>query len=229
MKRIDYRDLGTMEYAACLSLQQGLFDALLERKRMGGYGPDESIGTLLLVEHPAVYTLGKSGKSENLLIPQAALEALGATFHHTDRGGDITFHGPGQLVGYPILDLEQIGIGLRDYIDALEEAAIRTVAHYGITAGRIAGASGVWLTETNCPPRKICAIGVRASRFVTMHGFGLNVTTDLAWFSRINPCGFADRGVTSIEKEIGTAPSMEEVKSLMTNNLSEILNVKIYK
>lgn len=229
MKRIDYRDLGTMEYAACLSLQQGLFDALLERKRMGGYAPDDSIGTLLLVEHPAVYTLGKSGKSENLLIPQAALEALGATFHHTDRGGDITFHGPGQLVGYPILDLEQIGIGLRDYIDALEEAAIRTVAHYGITAGRIAGASGVWLTETIRPPRKICAIGVRASRFVTMHGFGLNVTTDLAWFSRINPCGFADRGVTSIEKEIGTAPSMEDVKSLMTNNLSEILNVKIYK
>lgn len=229
MKRIDYRDLGTMEYAACLSLQQQLFDALLERKRTGGFAPDESIGTLLLVEHPAVYTLGKSGKSENLLIPQAALEALGATFHHTDRGGDITFHGPGQLVGYPILDLEQIGIGLRDYIDALEEAAIRTVAHYGITAGRIAGASGVWLTETARPPRKICAIGVRASRFVTMHGFGLNVTTDLAWFSRINPCGFADRGVTSIEKEIGTAPSMEEVKSLMTTNLSEILNVKIYK
>lgn len=227
--RIDYRDVGTMEYAACLQLQQELFGALLARKQAAQPTAEDSIGTLLLVEHPPVYTLGKSGKSENLLIPQAMLEQLGASFFHTDRGGDITFHGPGQLVGYPILDLEPLGIGLRDYIDALEEAAIRTVAHYGIEAGRIAGASGVWLTEKNRPARKICAIGVRASRYVTMHGFGLNVTTDLEWFRRINPCGFVDRGVTSIEKETGSKPSMEEVKSLITNNLSELLNVKIYK
>lgn len=229
MKRVEYRDLGTMEYAACWQLQQELFDALLARKRAAAPADHTDIGTLLLVEHPAVYTLGKSGKSENLLIPQAMLEQLGASFFHIDRGGDITFHGPGQLVGYPILDLEPLGIGLRDYIDALEEAVIRTVAHYGITAGRIAGASGVWLEEKNRSPRKICAIGVRASRYVTMHGFGLNVSTDLEWFRRINPCGFMDRGVTSIERETGSAPSMEEVKSLVTNHLSEILNVKIYK
>ena len=226
--QIEYRDLGTMEYEACWQLQQELFDAMLARKRSAEI-VDMHAGTLLLVEHPPVYTLGKSGKSENLLISKAALEALGARFFHIDRGGDITFHGPGQLVGYPILDLEKIGIGLRDYIDALEEAVIRTVAHYGIVAGRIAGASGVWIEEEGRSPRKICAIGVRASRYVTMHGFALNVTTDLEWFRRINPCGFVDRGVTSIEKETGSTPSMEEVKSLVTNHLTEILNVKIYK
>lgn len=229
MKQLEYRDLGTMEYGACWKLQRELFDALLARKRASDPMDHTDIGTLLLVEHPAVYTLGKSGKSENLLVPQAMLEELGASFFHIDRGGDITFHGPGQLVGYPILDLEPLGIGLRDYIDALEEAVIRTVAHYGITAGRIAGASGVWLDEKGRTPRKICAIGVRASRYVTMHGFGLNVTTDLEWFRRINPCGFVDRGVTSIAREIGEEPSMEEVKRLVTNHLSEILNVKIYK
>ena len=226
--QIEYRDLGTMEYEACWQLQQELFDAMLTRKR-SAETVDTHAGTLLLVEHLPVYTLGKSGKSENLLISKAALEALGARFFHIDRGGDITFHGPGQLVGYPILDLEKIGIGLRDYINALEEAVIRTVAHYGIVAGRIAGASGVWIEEEGRSPRKICAIGVRASRYVTMHGFALNVTTDLEWFRRINPCGFVDRGVTSIEKETGSTPSMEEVKSLVTNHLTEILNVKIYK
>ena len=225
--RVAYRDLGTMEYEACWQLQQELFDARLARK--AAHETSEDAGTLLLVEHLPVYTLGKSGKQENLLIPQAYLESLGATFFHIDRGGDITFHGPGQLVGYPILDLEMIGIGLRDYINALEEAAIRTVVHYGITAGRIAGASGVWLDEKSPRPRKICAIGVRSSRYVTMHGFALNVSTDLEWFNRINPCGFADRGVTSIEKELGHEVPMEEVKSLITNYLSEILNVKIYK
>ena len=220
-----------------------------------------SAGTILLVEHPPVYTLGKSGHAENLLIGREALEAMGAQFFHIDRGGDITFHGPGQLVCYPILDLECLGIGLRDYIGALEEAVIRTVAVYGITAGRMAGASGVWIGpgiggETgsrttacrgdngggNCNseigvgdrafgkvPRKICAIGVRSSRYITMHGFALNVTTDLGWFTRINPCGFTDRGVTSIERETGRKAPMGEVKSLVVKFLSEILNVRIYK
>ena len=190
---------------------------------------DETVGTLLLVEHPPVYTLGKSGKAANLLVSAAELERLGASFFHIDRGGDITFHGPGQLVGYPILDLERLGMGLRDYVDALEEAVIRTVAAYGIRGGRIAGASGVWIDEKSARPRKICAIGVRASRYVTMHGFALNVATDLGWFERINPCGFSDRGVTSIARETGSAPSMEEVKDLLTNNLKKILNVEIYK
>ncbi len=190
---------------------------------------DDRVGTLLVVEHPPVYTLGKSGRVENLLVPEAELERLGAPLFRIDRGGDITFHGPGQLVGYPILDLERIGLGLRDYIDALEETVIRTVARYGIRAGRIAGASGVWLGEKSAFPRKICAIGVRASRYVTMHGFALNVATDLDWFRRIHPCGFADRGVTSIARETGSIPPMEEVKELIRTYLSEILNVEIYK
>lgn len=199
----------------------------------GGTNSDKEdeavIGQVLLVEHPPVYTLGKSGHAENLLVSREALEAVGAQFFHIDRGGDITFHGPGQLVCYPILDLEQIGIGLREYIDALEEAVIRTVARYGIAAGRIHGASGVWIEPESRRPRKICAIGVRSSRYVTMHGFALNVSTDLGWFSRINPCGFTDRGVASIASETGTTPDMEEVKALVVKLLSEELNVEIYK
>ena len=183
--------------------------------------------TILLVEHPPVYTLGKSGHAENLLVNQEALEAMGAQFFHIDRGGDITFHGPGQLVCYPILDLERIGIGLREYIEALEEAVIRTVAEYGIAAGRIAGASGVWIDPGKARPRKICAIGVRSSRYVTMHGFALNVTTDLEWFSRINPCGFTDRGVTSIAAETGSQPSMQEVKQLVIRELATALQCEI--
>ena len=189
----------------------------------------ELAGEVLLVEHTPVYTLGKSGHAENLLVSREALEAAGAGFFHIDRGGDITFHGPGQLVGYPILDLECLGIGLRDYIDALEEAVIRTVDRYGIRGGRIHGASGVWIDAEGRRPRKICAIGVRSSRYVTMHGVALNVTTDLSWFSRINPCGFTDRGVTSIASETGSTPSMEEVKRLVVKFLSEELNVEIYK
>lgn len=241
------RDLGLMEYGDCWALQQRLFDQLLARKRGAGAAdtaeaatrlsamdPLPEAGVILTVEHPPVYTLGKSGHAENLLIPRAALEALGARFFHIDRGGDITFHGPGQLVCYPILDLERLGIGLRDYIDALEEAVIRTVGRYGIEAGRIAGASGVWLGEGITPrstgrQRKVCAIGVRSSRYVTMHGLALNVATDLEWFSRINPCGFTDRGVASIERECGRSVPMDEVKTLLVNFLSEILNVEIYK
>ena len=186
-----------------------------------------SAGTILLVEHPPVYTLGKSGHAENLLIGREALEAMGAQFFHIDRGGDITFHGPGQLVCYPILDLERIGIGLREYIEALEEAVIRTVAEYGIAAGRIAGASGAWIDPGKARPRKICAIGVRSSRYVTMHGFALNVTTDLEWFSRINPCGFTDRGVTSIAAETGSQPSIQEVKQLVIRELATALQCEI--
>ena len=212
------RDLGQMDYKACWDLQQTLFDALTAGKTNRTAAPEsatpssEEAGTILLVEHPPVYTLGKSGHAENLLVGREALEAMGAQFFHIDRGGDITFHGPGQLVCYPILDLERLGIGLRAYIDALEESVIRTVAEYGIRAERIAGASGVWVGAGiaqegdhrtadgggKCTPagapRKICAIGVRSSRYITMHGFALNVTTDLEWFSRINAYG-AGRGI----------------------------------
>lgn len=249
--KVSFRDLEQMDYKACWDLQQTLFDSLTARKRPaadtvrnatgteasaadaaretdGAAIPAEDAGTILLVEHPPVYTLGKSGRAENLLIPKAALEAMGAKFFHIDRGGDITFHGPGQLVCYPILDLERLGIGLREYIASLEEAVIRTTARYGIAAGRIAGASGVWIVEEGAAPRKICAIGVRASRFVTMHGFALNVSTDLEWFGLINPCGFVDRGVTSIERETGRTVPMDEVKKSIVTVLSEKLDVKIY-
>ena len=245
------QDLGRMDYKACWDLQQELFDARVARKRTGSIpvpgtdGDPDDAGTVLLVEHPPVYTLGKSGHAENLLVNQEALEAMGAQFFHIDRGGDITFHGPGQLVCYPILDLERLGIGLRAYIDALEESVIRTVAEYGIRAGRIAGASGVWVGAGiaqegdgrtadgggKCTPagapRKICAIGVRSSRYITMHGFALNVTTDLEWFSRINPCGFTDRGVTSIAAETGLQPPMQEVKQTVIKILGTVLQCEI--
>ena len=217
-------DLGRMPYRDCWEYQQRLFDVLTARR---GDASDEA-GWLLTVEHPPVYTLGKSGKAQNLLVGEEFLRAKGAEYYHIDRGGDITFHGPGQLVCYPILDLERLGIGLRAYIDALEESVIRTVAEYGIRAGRIAGASGVWIVEEGAAPRKICAIGVRASRFVTMHGFALNVSTDLEWFGLINPCGFVDRGVTSIERETGRTVPMDEVKKSIVTVLSEKLDVKIY-
>ena len=229
-----YKDLGRMDYKECWDLQRSLFDALIERKMScraeGPAESDESIGTVLVVEHPAVYTLGKNGKESNLLLGEEYLRSIGADFYRIDRGGDVTFHGEGQIVGYPIIDIEQLGIGLRDYIDALEQSVIDTMAHYGIEAGRLAGASGVWLGSAEQHNlRKICAIGVRASRFVTMHGFALNVSTDLRYFNHINPCGFTDKGVTSMERELGSAPDMEEVKEQVINNLSRNLNVKIYK
>jgi lipoyl(octanoyl) transferase len=213
-----------MEYEACWKLQQELFDATLARK--AAHLTSESAGELLLVEHPPVYTLGKSGKSENLLVTEQYLASLGASFFHIDRGGDVTFHGPGQLVGYPILDLEMIGIGLRDYIHCLEEAAIRTVGHYGIEAGRSEGASGVWLDAGTTRMRKICAIGVRSSRFVTMHGLALNASTDLKWFTMINPCGFVDKGVTSITKELGHEVSFEEASQVLCKKLLANFNLE---
>jgi lipoyl(octanoyl) transferase len=239
-----------MGYSECWDLQRSLFDRALNAKRNGGAkeGGEEAAqsaasvaedkandlgayeaGWLLLVEHNPVYTLGKSGKSENMLVSEEYLRSIGAEFFHIDRGGDITFHGPGQVVGYPILDLEQVGIGLREYIDSIEGAVIDLCAEYGIVAGRVEGASGVWLDGGTARARKICAIGVKSSRYVTMHGFALNVNTDLRYFNHINPCGFADRGVTSLQKELGREVSMEEVKEKVINHLSEKLNVKIYK
>ena len=228
-----YEDLGLMGYAECWALQRSLFDRMLAAKAghaaAGGEGPSEQAGWLLLVEHPAVYTLGKSGREANLLVGEERLRAIGADLFRIDRGGDITFHGPGQIVGYPILDLERLGIGLRDYIDRLEEAVICLAADYGIEAGRIAGASGVWIEPDSVRARKLCAIGVRSSRFVTMHGFALNVNTDLRYFDYINPCGFTDRGATSIRRETGAEADMAEVKARLVERLSEKLNVRIYK
>lgn len=226
MEEVLLMDLGVMEYDECRHLQQSLFDELLAAKATPSEGlPPQR---LILVEHPPVYTLGKSGKEANLLVNTDYLESLGATFHQTDRGGDITFHGPGQIVGYPILDLEREGIGLRAYIAAIEQTVIDTLADYGIAAERLEGAAGVWLApHRGRPLRKICAIGVRSSRYVTMHGFALNVNTNLDWFELINPCGFTDRGVTSIAKELGREVDIEEVKSRLVAHFAENINVKI--
>ena len=224
--KVGYQDLGTMPYKDCWQLQQSLFESRLEQRRRGEQGED--CGTILTVEHTPVYTLGKSGKQSNKLISQAYLESLGAEFFHIDRGGDITFHGPGQIVCYPILDIEKLGIGLRRYIEILEQAVIETVAHYGIKAERLEGATGVWICDRGADGtpqnwRKICAIGVRASHFVTMHGLALNVSTDLKWFTMINPCGFTDKGVTSISKEVGKDVDFEEVKQLLVQTLTKLL------
>ena len=217
-------DLGTIDYAAAWEEQRKIFDALTRAKQEGREGKQ----ALLLCEHPHVYTLGRSGAAENLLVSEAFLRQIGATWFKTDRGGDITYHGYGQLTGYPILDLERVGMGLKEYIYALEEAIIRTVADHGIRAGRLDGATGVWLDAekgeikgTKCP-RKIAAIGVKASRFVTMHGFALNANTDLKYFSYINPCGFVDKGVTSLEAELGRKVPMEEVKKRFTAHFRAI-------
>ena len=220
-----------MPYKECWEYQQRLFDDLLARQ---GDGSDFA-GTIIFVEHPAVYTLGKSGKMSNMLIDEARLKALGAEFYHIDRGGDITFHGEGQVVCYPILDLEKLGIGLRRYIELLEQSVIEAVAEYGIDGRRLEGATGVWLcdeTENSAGKklqrnwRKICAIGVKASRFVTMHGLALNASTDLKWFTMINPCGFIDKGVTSITKELGREVSFEEASKVLCEKLLANLNAE---
>ncbi len=220
---IVYRDLGTMAYGDCWTLQQSLFGEVLRRKGTA----EGTAGYLLTVEHPPVYTLGRSAHEENLVAGEAGLKSRGAEVFRIDRGGDVTFHGEGQAVVYPIVDLERLGLGIKAYIHLLEEAVIETVAAWGIRGERVGGATGVWIGVGTPRERKICAIGVRASRYVTMHGLALNVNTDLRWFSWINPCGFTDKGVTSIERETGRKADMEEVKRLLVKNLTEKLNVKI--
>jgi lipoyl(octanoyl) transferase len=182
-------------------------------------------GYLLFCEHPPVFTLGKSGSAENLLINEQMLAKQGIEFYRINRGGDITFHGPGQIVGYPIIDLEQFGLGIKAYIDLLEAAVILLLERYGVKAGRLPGATGVWLETVNPKnARKICAIGVRASRFITMHGFAFNVNTDLSYYQYINPCGFVDKGVTSMHKELGRIQDFEKIKGELREVLAGLLD-----
>ena len=199
MESFSYQDLGRIVYAKALDIQTEKFNALLAAKAKREKGRNE----LLFCEHDPVLTIGKSGKDSNLLIPEARLQALGVSYYHINRGGDITYHGPGQITGYPIFDLETWHIGLKQYIYRLEETIIRFLALYGLKGERLEGATGVWLDPFVAgKARKICAIGVKSSRFVTMHGFALNVNTDLNYFHYINPCGFRDKGVTSIAQEL---------------------------
>lgn len=221
-REIIYKDLGLIPYAEAWDLQEDLFQAIIHTKN--DPGQEKAPNYLLFCEHQHVYTIGKSGSDNNLLINEKALNSKGATFFRTNRGGDITYHGPGQIVGYPILDLESFNLGIRRYIEILEESVIRLLRDYGILSSRLEGASGVWLdTDDPLKARKICAIGVRSSRFVTMHGFAFNVNTDLEFYKHINPCGFTDKGVTSIETELGLKQDIEKVKSDLKDILFSLL------
>ena len=204
-----YHDLGRIAYADALTRQTAAFEALLQAKAEGAEGENQ----LFFCEHEPVLTIGKSGKETNLLIPEASLKERGVSFYHINRGGDITYHGPGQITGYPVFDLAYWSLGLRQYIELLEEVVIRFLALYGLRGERLTGATGVWI-DPLVPgrARKICAIGVKSSRFVTMHGFALNINTDLSYFRLINPCGFTDKGVTSLAMELGAPQDFELAK-----------------
>jgi lipoyl(octanoyl) transferase len=226
-----YQDIGIKDYKETWYFQEQIFNKLVSRKTGHDNLPEEgyktSTGTLIFVQHPHVYTLGRSGSEKNLLVDYIQLQAKDAKVYKTDRGGDITYHGPGQIVGYPIFDLEIMKISLRDYIFRLEEAVILLLSDFGLKASRINGATGVWLDNDNKgTSRKICAIGVKASRYVTMHGFAFNVNTDLDYFKYINPCGFTDKGVTSLEKELGITQDIENVKLQLKEKLGNIFDLK---
>ena len=218
---IEFTNWGCIEYAEAWSRQKELFDARVEAKS----AVNELSDMAVFCEHPPVYTLGKSGVQENLLISNQSLIERGVSFFKTDRGGDITYHGPGQIVVYPIFDLEHFNIGLRQYIFNLEEAVILFLADFGLKCERLDGATGVWL-DTALPgkTRKICAIGVKSSRFVTMHGLALNINTDLSFYSYINPCGFTDKGVTSLELETGQKQDMEFCRNLLFQKLQIVFH-----
>ena len=221
MQHINFQDHGVMDYKTCWDIQETKLNEIIE-SRQNGLTP---MHQLYFVEHPPVYTLGKSGEENNLLVNPDFLAKIGATFYRINRGGDITFHGPGQIVGYPIFDLEQYGMTVRSYIYKLEQAVIDCLAEYSIKSSRLENIIGVWLDpQDNLKARKICAIGVRVSRGVTMHGFAFNVNTRLDYFNHINPCGFVDKGVTSLSKETGNKMDMEEVKNKLLQKLSEVFD-----
>jgi lipoyl(octanoyl) transferase len=216
-----FTDWQTINYQEAWAKQEALFQNIIQAKKEGKDTRD--LETVFLCEHPHVYTLGKNGQANNLLINEDFLRKIDATFYKIDRGGDITYHGPGQLVGYPILDLENYNGSLKGYINKMEETIIQILNYYGIQGARLEGATGVWLEGNTPKARKICAIGVRASRFVTMHGFALNVNTDLTYFNHINPCGFTDKGVTSLQQELKHPVAINEVKKLFMNFFSSNL------
>lgn len=226
-----YKDIGLKDYKETWDLQEKIFQELAGKKRRSNSSEiiqkSDDPGTLIFVEHPHVFTLGKSGSENNLLINYIQLQNKNASFYKIDRGGDITYHGPGQIVGYPIFDLEALKISLKDYIYKLEETIIKTMSFYNLNGRRLSGGTGVWLDpDVKGSARKICAIGVKASRFVTMHGFAFNVNTDLEYFNYINPCGFTDKGVTSLEKEMGGRQDIDFVKDQVRKNFEDVFDLK---
>lgn len=231
MTKTIFRDLGSIDYKEAWDYQEKLFDEVLASKNANSHLPAEqknlSNNYLLFCEHPHVYTLGKSGKEQNMLLDLLQLQAKEATFHKINRGGDITYHGPGQIVGYPILNLETYDMGIKLYIETLEQAVINCIADYGIAGTRLDSSTGVWLDVGKPTVRKICAIGVRISRWVSMHGFAFNVNTDLKYFEYINPCGFVDKGVTSLKKELGKELDIEEVKHNLKSHISKLFDMTL--
>lgn len=227
---VKFEDLGSVEYKQAWDYQEQLFNDIIKLKvKNRDLEPQDQMNTpnyLLFCEHPHVFTLGKNGSENNLLADYIQLRAKNATFIKIDRGGDITYHGPGQIVGYPILDLDNFSPNIHQYVEYLEEAIIRTLAEYNITTSRLKGASGVWL-DPDKPglARKICAIGIRTSRWVTMHGFAFNVNTDLSYFDLINPCGFTDKKATSMQKELNKTIDIEEVKLKVKKHLGILFNM----
>jgi lipoyl(octanoyl) transferase len=231
-KRVEFRDLGRMDYQEAWDYQEELFSETVALKiKNRNLDASQQIPTpnyLLFVEHPHVYTLGKSGKPENLLLDDRGLAQYQAAYYKINRGGDITYHGPGQLVGYPILDLDNFFTDIHKYLRLLEEAIILTLSDYGIQAGRIDGLTGVWLDHlAQENPRKICAMGVKSSRWVTMHGFAFNLNADLSYFGHIIPCGIDDKAVTSLHLELGRPVDEAEAKFRVKTHLAELFEMQL--
>lgn len=229
-KQAEFQNLGLIDYQEAWDYQEKLFAETLSIKTQNRTLPaSEQLATpnhVIFCQHPHVYTLGKSGKPDHLLLNEDDLSQKQAKFYRINRGGDITYHGPGQLVGYPILDLDNFFTDIHKYMRTLEEAIILTLADYHISAGRISGLTGVWLDFVEQKnPRKICAMGVKASRWVTMHGFALNINTDMAYFGNIVPCGIEDKAVTSISKELGREVDFEEVSAILKNHLGTLFEM----
>ena len=229
-KKTVFEDLGLIEYQKAWDYQAELFNSILDIKSSNrSLSQEEQIQTnnyLLFCEHPHVFTLGKSGDENNLLVKKEELHTIQATYYHINRGGDITYHGPGQLVGYPILDLENFFTDIHQYMRLLEEAVIQTLLEFGVSAGRIPGLTGVWLDiDDKKKARKICALGVKTSRWVTLHGFAFNINTDLSYFNYIVPCGITDKAVTSLHKELGRPVDMKKVKEILKNKMGALFNM----
>jgi len=231
-KKTKFVDLGQIDYQQAWDYQTNLFQSILDVKSQNRVlAPNEQLSTnnfLLFCEHPHVFTLGKSGDEKNLLVKKEELHTIEATYYHINRGGDITYHGPGQIVVYPIIDMENFFTDIHKYMRLLEESVIQTLAEFKINAGRINGLTGVWIDfEDAKKSRKICALGVKTSRWVTLHGLAFNVNTDLNYFNYIVPCGIDDKAVTSLEKELGYQQDMEQVKSILKNKLSGLFEMEI--
>lgn len=224
MTGVNFQDLGKIDYKEAWEYQEKLFAESIQRKiqKRNGETEKSTRNYLLFCEHPHVYTLGKSGNESHLLVQGDELSSLGATYYKINRGGDITYHGPGQLVAYPIFDLEYFFTDIHKYMRYLEEAVIRTIADYGVIGGRQEGFTGVWIEPETPKARKICAMGVKSSRWVTMHGIGFNVNTDLSYFSHIVPCGIEDKSVTSLELELNRPVELKEVKEKLKYYLAQL-------